>query len=747
MVIMKRFKEKICLTFALIFIFFAFNTNNISASNNNLIDNSIIEYNNILFTGNDGLSLNTEELSLLNSDKELSFFSRYKLDENSNNESTLFSFSDSKSNHLDLSMNKYENSIELRAFDKNNDELAQESIHRNNLNVNNHNWHSLVLIISQESFSIYIDANLMFRTDLNNILENIDIHNISDFKLGEAGISSTKTNLVGAIDLFKVYNKSLDISEINYLCNKTIPNKKEEESSELESLELYKNFDNPNIIESNDGHLLAMAEQNNQLVLKDIKNNEIVSEKSFNIPDEYNDYLITGSTLLNIDTGNESKELIVLVSLINKNDNSISKVIQAKSKDFGKSWSKPAEIKLASELQDMNMLISSSAGIQVESKRIIVPVILKSNNSDEKLFASIYSDDLANQWKISDKISLNKFDKRINDNNNPLIHNVEILEVEKDKLIFLTLNDEGKLIYSFSNDNGESWGNSLIYEKQDSKLEGPFSAVIQTKPLRKYLVFLNPNIDTNYASLKLFIIEDDEITQLADKSINKDFSTATDMVKLNDKDEFVVLYNELSNIDESTIKLSKFNWDWLIADNKNANKKNEKPEINTINVKKENQDLFLEINANQDLFCVGNTTFLVKMNEETRLFNYYEGSGTSKLKFKLDGSEKGLDTASQAEILGINYERGYLENYLAQPLFNKDEIKGIKTLEEKDFLILQEDDDSAEELAIAQEQKKSKEELDSEKTILSLRISLISSIAIIFLLVFYILQNKDEKRN
>lgn len=246
------------------------------------------------------------------------------------------------------------------------------------------------------------------------------------------------------------------------------------------------------------------------------------------------------------------------------------------SEDGGENWTSPKDISMDVADDWMMFLgVSPGRGLQLPTGRLLVPIYFTTDNADDiydlrEHAALIYSDDFGETWDRS---------KSVNDfgDYNSLLGKVktntsesQIVRLNDGTLILFSRTTSDKLVYSYSYDDGQSFGESLVETDFESE---PFCMVSICKYDRdgkQYILVSNPKgpCRTNGFIKIMEVGNGNRLKTIKEKQINSTNFTYSCIEKISDDGIFGLLYEQRENSngeDKEHLKYTEFDFDWLMS--------------------------------------------------------------------------------------------------------------------------------------------------------------------------------------
>lgn len=237
---------------------------------------------------------------------------------------------------------------------------------------------------------------------------------------------------------------------------------------------------------------------------------------------------------------------------------------QIESTDDGKTWSNPKDITkdLLAERGISDLLISPTAGIQLKSGRLIIPVYYNSEKYRAGIFtaSSIYSDDQGGTWKLSK--ANDEFSRNGSTENS-------IVELNNGTLLMAARNNTGKTLFYKSTDQGETWQKDPISIPEIPAFRVQPSIVQLEKDGKEYLVIQTANGPKRMnGTLYLLEINEDNLTFVKSKLFEPSNFGYGSLTKLNGN-EFLSTYEHApAGYSQFSIARQHLSLDWILSEEK-----------------------------------------------------------------------------------------------------------------------------------------------------------------------------------
>lgn len=248
----------------------------------------------------------------------------------------------------------------------------------------------------------------------------------------------------------------------------------------------------------------------------------------------------------------------------------------AKSEDGGKTWSNPVDI--TKDIGDDRMMflgVSPGSGIQIPSGRIIVPIYFTTDKADDiydqrEHAALIYSDDYGKTWQrsksINDGINYSALDGKTLTNTSES----QLVRLNDGTLILFSRTTSDRIFYSYSYDNGESFGRALVEGDFESEAFCMVSVCKYEKDNKEYILVSNPKGPgrRNGFVRVMEVGKDKTLKTIKEKQITDTNFTYSCLELISDDGIFGMLYEERqedSDEEKEFLKYTEFDFEWLMA--------------------------------------------------------------------------------------------------------------------------------------------------------------------------------------
>ena len=246
------------------------------------------------------------------------------------------------------------------------------------------------------------------------------------------------------------------------------------------------------------------------------------------------------------------------------------------SEDGGKTWSSPVDITSYVADDRMKFLgVCPGRGIQIPSGRIIVPIYFTTDNADDiydlrEHAAVIFSDDFGKTWMRSKSVNDSETYSALDGKTFTNTSESQLVRLNSGTIILFSRTTSDRLLYSYSYDNGESFGKTLIETDFDSEAFCMVSVCKFEKDNKEYILVSNPKgPGRNNGFVRVMEVgEGEKLKTVKEKQITETNFTYSCLELISDEGIFGLLYEERQDDkgeEKEFLKYTEFDFEWIMA--------------------------------------------------------------------------------------------------------------------------------------------------------------------------------------
>lgn len=327
--------------------------------------------------------------------------------------------------------------------------------------------------------------------------------------------------------------------------------------------------------------ILFYTSQNRLLFEKTNKRYYIKDSKVYTIDHKKTDYTVIMEDTYPFDRLGDIYKKDILIGNI-YSDKSTLQVHQTsylwltESEDGGKTWSSPVDITSYVADDRMKFLgVCPGRGIQISSGRIIVPIYFTTDNADDiydlrEHAAVIFSDDFGKTWMRSKSVNDSETYSAIDGKTFTNTSESQLVRLNSGTIILFSRTTSDRLLYSYSYDNGGSFGKTLIETDFDSEAFCMVSVCKFEKDNKEYILVSNPKgPGRNNGFVRVMEVgEGEKLKTVKEKQITETNFTYSCLELISDEGIFGLLYEERQDDkgeEKEFLKYTEFDFEWIMA--------------------------------------------------------------------------------------------------------------------------------------------------------------------------------------